>query len=307
MLIVRGGVRDGSRYNYHLHDGFFAKAFQQLGYRVVHYGRVAQRTTDGPFPVSVPLPEVVRQVRPVCCLGIELDRPLYLQEVRGVPRIAYVCDVHRLNTVDMLAGVDLLLVRALRFVDWVRKLHGGSNIGRVEWLPFSYDQQLVDSIPDPRRRARNVIFLGGFRREPWPARRDAMFLLNRAGLLSERSAKRVGYRLYGRQYFETLKSSILGLTCTTRWRLNPAKHFEIPACGTVLMTDGAQGMDQILPADLYVKYQPPTVVDTVRRALADDHRLRQMAVDSRAYMRTHHTDAIRAKELREILGSMGIG
>ncbi len=309
VLIVRGGVRDRSRYNYRLHEGFFESALSFLGYDIVHYGQAAQGTRHGPYDACRDVNEVVRIVKPVFCLGVELNDPVYIQQVKGVPRVAYVCDIHRLKTVEMLAGVQLLLVRAQRFESWVRKLSGGNRIKQVTWLPFSVDMKSVDRVPEPQRREPLVILAGGHRREPWPVRHCSMIALMKAGLLHTRSTCKVGSRYFNDDYFRIVKSCVLGLACTTRWKLNPAKHVEFPACGTALMTDGAPGIDLLIPKELYIKYTVENVVKTVRSIVTDPVRLaevRAMGKESSDYVRAHHSNEIRAKELAAILNSAGI-
>lgn len=309
VLIVRGGVRDRSRYNYRLHEGFFESAFSFLGYDIVHYGTPAHGTRHGPYDSYANVNDVVKAVKPSFCLGIELNDPLYLQQVRGVPRVAYVCDIHRLQDVGMLAGVQLLLVRAQRFESWVRKLPGGNKIKQVTWLPFSVDMKAVDRVPEPKEREAKVILAGGHRNEPWPVRHQSMVALLKAGLLSLRSTCKVGQRYFNDDYFKIVKSCVLGLACSTRWKLNPAKHVEFPACGTALMTDGSPGMERFLPKELYIKYTVENVVQTVRSIVTDPVRMaevRAMGKQSSDYIRSHHTNEIRARELATILCAAGI-
>jgi hypothetical protein len=309
VLIVRGGIRDSSRYNYRLHEGFFEQAFGLLGYDVIHYGNVAKNTKNGIYHDYENVQDVVKKARPAFCFGVELDDPIYLRQIRGVPRVAYVCDIHRLKDVSMLAGVQLLIVRSSRFEAWVRKLRSGDKIKHVCWLPFSVDMAAVDRVPEPAEREAKVILVGGHRNEPWPVRHQSMVALMKADLLSKRSTSIVGERRFGDKYFETVKSCVLGLACTTRWRLEPAKHIEFPACGTALMTDGSPGVEKLFPSHLYIKYGVDSAVDVVRSIVTNPARLaeiRVMARESSEWVRSHHTNEIRARELGEMLVAAGI-
>jgi len=309
VLIVRGGIRDSLRYNYRLHEGFFEQAFGLLGYDVIHYGAVAKKTKNGIYHDHENVQDVVRKAKPAFCFGVELDQPRYIQQIRGVPRVAYVCDVHRLKDISMLVGVQLLIVRANRFESWVRKLVGGNKIKHVRWLPFSVDMAAVDRVPEPVEREAKVILVGGHREEPWPVRHKSMVALIKAGLLSKRSTSTVGARYFGNKYFEMVKSCVLGLACTTRWRLEPAKHIEFPACGTALMTDGSPGVEKLFPNELYIKYSVENAVDTVRSIVTNPARLAEvslMAKEASEWVRTHHTNEIRARELGEFLRAAGI-
>ena len=270
---------------------------------------MAKKTKNGIYHDYENVQDVVRKAKPAFCLGVELDQPRYIQQIRGVPRVAYVCDIHRLKDISMLAGIQLLIVRANRFESWVRKLVGGNKIKHVHWLPFSVDMAAVDRVPEPAVREAKAILVGGHRNEPWPVRHQSMVALIKAGLLSKKSTSNVGDRYFGSQYFAMVKSAVLGLACTTRWRLEPAKHIEFPACGTALMTDGSPGVEKLFPNELYIKYNVGNVVDTVRSIVTDPVRLAEvklMAKESSQWVRGHHTNEIRAKELGEMLSAAGI-
>lgn len=309
ILMVRGGVRDAGRYNYHLHERFFERAFAGAGHQLVHYGRVAVGTKDGPIPFDSKLDvrAVARKMKADLVVSIELNQPVMNAQLGSLPRLAYVCDLHRVKSLQMLGGADLMVVRAKSFEALVPKLPGGGLVRHVHWLPFSFDQQMMDSIPERQSRYPLVTFGGSIRQEPWPVRREAILALHDAALVSPdvRVMRHDPLPLY----YQSLKSSMLGLACSTRWKLNPAKHVEVPAAGGVLLTDGSPGMAELLPKDLYEIYAPSTVVGLVRSLVASKEKrdeLRARGIRAAAYARAHHSDERRAAQLFELLDRYGM-
>lgn len=309
ILMVRGGVRDVGRYNYHLHERFFERAFTWAGHRLVHYGRVAGETKDGPisFDPKLDVRTVAREVKADLVVSIELNQPVMNAELGSLPRLVYVCDLHRVKSLQMLGGADLMIVRAKAFEALVPKLPGGRLVRHVHWLPFSFNQQTMDSIPERQPRYPLVTFGGSIRQEPWPVRREALLALHDAALVSPdvRVMRHDPLPLY----YQSLKSSMLGLACSTRWKLNPAKHIEIPAAGGVLLTDGSPGMAELLPRDLYEVYTPSTIVGLVRGLVSSKEKqseLRARGIRAAAHARAHHSDERRAEQLLGLLDRYGM-
>lgn len=142
---------------------------------------------------------------------------------------------------------------------------------------------------------------------PYPVRRAAIKQLREAGLLARESVVN-GY-VPTTEYYNLCRRFVFGLACSTVWRYLPVKHLEYAAAGCAVLTDGAPGLDLLLPPKGYLLYTPETVVSLVREIVEDEGRLRQVVQNARQaqqHVLRYHTDETRSAEICSLLEDRGI-
>ena len=297
-------------FNWHLHWGFLIKTFEREGHTVLTYGpgveSLLPATTPIPYREDISMGTIQRE------LGADLfvtmgSNSLWLgwHDV-SCPKASLFTDFHYLKHLRDFSGCDILFVRARRFVKDAESLGGRGDLGRIEWLPFSYDQELMEKASEAMKRRWLVFFAGSSAGEHYPIRSSAVAALRSAGLLSRDSAVGVYHHLG--EYYARMKRNLFGLTCSSRWRVNVAKHIEIPAAGAVLLTDAGpeDGMGRLLPEELYVRYTPENVVDVVRRMVEEPEMAEEIGHQAQKHCEEHHTDKVRAKEMCAVLREEGM-
>ncbi len=291
-------------YNYHLHHGFLVRAFESQGHDVIQYGPPFSDPLG--FDESRTMAQVVDMVKPDLLVSMPTRRVRRHWTAVPVPRVSYVCDFHYWNDVESLNGSALLIVRANNAVKHAAML--GMSLADVHWLPFSFDAEEMAKAPTVAHRSHKVFFAGAAHPpDIYPLRSAAIYELRRRRLLADDSV--VDGYVDRPRYCESLKRSLFGLACSSRWRLDIAKHVEIPAAGTILLSDGGDGMNDLFPASMYIRHHGNDAADIVAQILGDPGRLadaRAMADVATLWAHEHHTDTLRARQLCSLLKDRGL-
>jgi hypothetical protein len=305
ILVPTTGQR---RYNDHLHIDFFLSAFARAGLEVIVYGPGAeQRGARAPLPFDAgrPMASVVRELDPDVYFtlaprrsqwathhGIDLD----------VPKVLYHCDLHYARDGADYRHAQLLLVRAQAHLAHVRALPNAPQV-RAHWLPFSVAAAHVPTAqPVSTLRDERVYFAGATDPGIYPKRELALGVLAESLLLARDGVRSVD------AYMHSLTQHALGLTCSSRYRLDTAKHLEIPAAGALLLTDGlAEGLSHLLPdREMYMAFEDARQLRRRLQSLLQARTvLEERAARARAHVLAHHTDARRGEELIAVMKDAG--
>lgn len=297
------------RYNDHLHYGFWSRCFLSQGHEVHLYGAGATARGRGfkypTYEPGRPMSDVEREVQPdlFVCLGAVVPR----QGFAGArcPKIAIEGDFHYINSLARYRGAELVIARAHREVARATEMPGPAV--PVVWVPFSVHEPHL-SYPRTsreRRRSQTVFFAGARQAEWYPVRSQAIADLKGAGLLSSHSVLN-GY-LSAKNYYAALRKHVFAVACTSKWRVEVAKHLEYAAAGCVVLSDGSDGLDELLP--WYQKYEPGGCSALVRGILSKKTRIRTNQERARAtqeHVLTYHTDEVRSQEVCAMLTERGL-
>lgn len=245
-VLVFSAQRGGGHINDPIHRGFF-NAFPG---EVVWYGPGENYNPSDPgpkFDANKPLHVLVEQVKPDLILVNMKKRVVSWmnpKELRGLYIPKAIVEVDFCYEPDgkwyVACGFDMVFFRG--YVDYAN-----STLPKKSWLPFSVDPAWV-CIPDENEdRLHDVGFMG----TTWPV--ENYPVRNRAiDALGERLAKPP--KVYGDNYALWWRKCRIGLTCSSKWRYENAKHVIIPAAGALLLTDGTRGLPMLLPAPAYETY-----------------------------------------------------
>jgi len=309
FVFVYGRGRNPGWHNYHLHFGFFEKAFLSHGHEVVYYGPKKDGLDAGPLPYDRRL--TTAQV--IDKLGgdvyVHMEEPLAREMLSivppSIPSVSYVVDLHRANDPSYVKLADAVVFRGSPYGAQIRKLRRKVGKRKTMFLPFSFDEQVASSVPEPKERERKIAFCGAKRPEHYPLRFKLLPVLKKAKLLSSNSA--VSPALPYAKYLATYKQAVSALACTGKLGFAHAKHVEICACNTLLFSNGSPFLDAVLPTDCYVRYNEKNLLSLVRHWVHPNQDGERAEMSKRAfdYVWEHDTDTVRGRQLMKWFGDLG--
>ena len=193
--------------------------------------------------------------------------------------------------------IDLILQR-----HWSQSLRQQSV--PMKWFPFSVDTDVFK--PGSGRLLFKLCFAGSLNTGPYIYRYEATEKLKRVGLIDLFVHKQ---QKHGMAYVECLQHYVSHLSCSSTYRLSPAKMFEIMASGSALLTNENDDLGLLFPSGSYYTYKPDgsNVVQVAREIIYNPSRRTAVAEAGRQVILDKHSHEIRIKELLEIINSISRG
>ncbi len=240
----------GKRYNWMLHQGFLSWPVSQEGMSAFYYGpRAAYIDPECRIPFDnggLPIQQVADRVDAnIVILYRAGYRDLNWVEPFACSLPVVVVDVdfcYLRNSDDRLsANADLHLLRNPSDVPFSPNKSSGV-------LPHSIDPNVFRPAPGSSKRA-GICYVGhtGYTSTNYRVRSLARQTLHNVDVPRKKLGPKAQVQFYGRH--------LAALTCSCQWHYLNAKHFEIPATGTVLFTNGQNGISQYLPSEYYIQYR----------------------------------------------------
>jgi hypothetical protein len=105
------------------------------------------------------------------------------------------------------------------------------------------------------------------------------------------------------EYAKLLHSYYCGFTCTTKFKMAIAKHFEIPASGSLLMTDRCDDLDELgfIPYDHYIPVTKDDTLDWVAECLKNPRRYKKTRKNAMKFVRSKHSVINRYQEFVDVI------
>lgn len=295
----------------HMNLDFFVDAFKAYAWEVV----------PGPQTTSVEVNlDFVEQHKPEVVLWPDSAR---WHPKKRLPCLVihYINDSH--NFVPKLWRGNQVNGFVVRHPQGNKKIQSVAPKIPILHLRFSINPKwLPNPISKIKERRDSVVFLGSSYPYLYPKRHAAIEALRDQDLIRDYGAKKQRitkgawvaqgledialnkvakngmneyhsyHTIHPQEYFKKLAQGKLGLTSSSIIKLVLNKDLEIPACGTVLLTDGlGQGFSDWLPQEAYLKYTSPhSIARLVLDALKDEPKLQAMADLGRKHVLKHHLD-----------------
>jgi len=174
------------------------------------------------------------------------------------------------------------------------------------WLPFSANEWEFE--PTDGVRLNKIGFAGSWRssQPAYDIRRKAISVLVESGQLD----KKYG-RIWGKEYTNYLQEHIGCLACTGGFLHTPlAKTFEIPLCGTAMLTNRMEEEKLLWGKDkCYFEYKDDMsdIVDVANVILNDKDQVAEVTANALREVRAKHTDEKRLIEFENILEGLIAG
>lgn len=174
----------------------------------------------------------------------------------------------------------------------------------MKWFPFSVDTGTFYTTP--ANKTFKICFAGSINKDAYKYRYDACEQLKRQGLIDMFTHKQ---QKHGQDYVECLRSYISHLSCSSTYRLTPAKMFEIMASGSALLTNENDDLKLLFPEGSYYTYKPDAsdVVQVAREIIYNPSKRAAVAEAGRKAVIDRHSHDVRIKELLEIINSISRG
>jgi glycosyltransferase involved in cell wall biosynthesis len=197
-------------------------------------------------------------------------------------------------------GIDCLFHRGLesfhRFHPEAREMYD------CIWQPFAVN---TDIFYDRQRERKGVLHVGQVGQKHYPIRVQLIERLSKHPWFTRvvrpnETAEKTPKWPVREDYAELINQSQIAVTCGSRYDAAVQKFFEIPACGTVLMSNwfrdlGALGFEN---GKNIVTYEEP-IEEQIKLMLENPQRLRRIGEAGRQLMLEKHTMEIRAREFIE--------
>jgi len=174
------------------------------------------------------------------------------------------------------------------------------------WLPFSANEEEFNA-NDNENRESKIGFAGSYLGlEYYNIRRIAIETLKINGLLPD-----VYGKIIGNEYIEYLHKYIGSLSCSGgKLHTCLAKTFEIPLCGSVLLTNWMHNKIELFgDKQCFFKYKDDCsdIIDVANTILNDDDLREEVISNALEIVRERHTDEKRVIELYNILKAIADG
>lgn len=173
------------------------------------------------------------------------------------------------------------------------------------WLPFSANDD--EFYNNPAERINLIGFAGSWEgNEYYNIRTNAIEILLQAGLLDEKSGK-----MWGKRYSSFLRSHRGCLACSGGiLHTCLAKTFEIPLCGTVLLSNKINHSDLLFAnKECYFEYKDDCsdIIKKAKTILYDIEYTEYIINNATEQVLGKHTDSKRIQELYNILDAVLTG
>ena len=168
------------------------------------------------------------------------------------------------------------------------------------WFPFSANEE--EFVEDNNITKENEIgFAGSFSDHiDYQVRRQALSILLENKLLDKNSG-----RIYGKAYIKYIQRHIANMACSGGSIHTPlAKHFEIPLCGTAVMSNKIDHQDLLFDnKECYFEYKDDcSDVVTVAKEILNNHdHVKEVVKNAQEQIKLKHTDEKRLIELIDII------
>lgn len=175
---------------------------------------------------------------------------------------------------------------------------------RLHWLPFAVDPETFKPLP----KCRKVVFTGRVT-SPYPLRKEIVRQLmdKRYFEVFERPKEMDSHRsgVVGDGYAKLLGTSRISFSTGSRYNYAVAKFFEIPACGTLLMSDWFADLSLLgfVPGLNIIQVNKANIAGQVESFLSNEELTSSIASNGRALILSRHTFKKRVSKFLSCLGS----
>jgi len=170
------------------------------------------------------------------------------------------------------------------------------------WLPFSANEAEFTKVDGPRISRIGFAGSDSIEQVYYDIRRKAISILKEADLLA------LEYGGIWDRYKEYLQQYVGCLSCAGGILHTPlAKTFEIPLCGTALLTNKMEEKELFWGKDqCYFEYKDDCsdIIDVARSILLDRDKTNEVVANALVQVTKRHTDSKRIEELYNILYSL---
>jgi len=116
-----------------------------------------------------------------------------------------------------------------------------------------------------------------------------------------------GEKITGHNYVKFLNDSKIAVASNDKWGSVNFKHFEIPACGTLMFSDKAEDFDALgfIAGEHYVEYQEPNELpELIVQYLKNEQERVRIAINACKFIHSQHTVQQRVKRLFDLIGKI---
>jgi len=186
--------------------------------------------------------------------------------------------------------IDLILQR--HYTSSLRQ-----NVVPMKWFPFSVDT--TKFCPATDVRLNKICFAGSTSRDVYRYRYFACEKLKHTGMIDIFSS---GQKT-GNAYINCLRRYVSHLSCSSTYKISPAKMFEIIASGSALFTNPNDDLELLFPGKTYYTYRNDhsDVVNVAKEIINNNARRLDIVQRGLKIINEKHSHNIRIGELINII------
>ena len=221
-----------------------------------------------------------------------------------IPKALYIEDLHGNGPIQiklaLKAGCRVIIHKYLRhFKEVIKKMAGTKNTKFI-WSPHSVDTNFFKPYG---KKTREVVVLG-VANDVYPMRKQIhrelrnQLFYERIERPHETATKQKKWPV-GIDYVKVIASAKICPTGGSIFHYPVAKYFEIPACGTLLMSDWFPelGLLGFVPGENMVVLEPGNLVNQMKWWLCHKDELQRVTKNGMKLVQENHNSLLRAQQL----------
>lgn len=227
--------------------------------------------------------------------------------VLDVPKIVIEEDYHYERNDDWYREnrIDVILQR--HYSQFLRQ-----QTVKMQWFPFSVDVDVFH--PGQQIRRPKICFSGSINKDVYKPRWTACEALKSQQMIDVFSGPLANGK-QGMAYVNCLREYVSHLSCSSIYKITPAKIFEIMASGSALLTNENEDLPLLFPNGGYYTYKTDNsnkvdslnVIQVAREIISDSAHRAEVVQRGLDTIRTHHSHQVRINELVGIINTIRSG
>lgn len=190
---------------------------------------------------------------------------------------------------------------ATRYRDATKNFHPYLYKKKVIWTPHSIDPELFYDYGE--KRNIGLLSVGVLNGQVYPIRLKihGEMETNPQYFRVNRPQEKMNGKVFpkGKDYVDLLNKANITASCISKFKYPILKTFEVPACGSILMSDGSKEMNDLgfINEENFIQVNVRShIADIVRKTLGDPEKMTMLKENGKKLIRERHTGNIRARE-----------
>jgi len=222
-----------------------------------------------------------------------------LQSIKNIPKVALICDYFPRNykQQDNFLTSNHFDAAFVPYLHSMRRLRKLKPVPRTYWLPHGVDLGVYRN--KKLRRRTDVCFICSYNSREYPNRP-----IVRNNIASLKNLKRHLKKVKHGDYIEVLNRSKIAVASSDRYKSFNLRMTEIPACGSMLLSDPFEGMVKLgyKPDENFILYETvQQMKNKIQYFIDRPNELEVVAKKGERLVRRRHSNVVRVEKFASIV------